>query len=64
MKIWGGWLPYIGWRDEWVDRFQARELFGYPIEARYKMETDEVLIRSLDVEWLECGIMLAARPML
>jgi hypothetical protein len=47
MKLIGGWLPFIGFREIWLDSD------GMPSEYATGFRGN-----ALEVEWLDCGITL------
>lgn len=59
MKLIGGILPFLGFRDQWVDRHTAADL-GIT-QADYDMEKDAVHCDVFEIEWLCCGVILATR---
>jgi hypothetical protein len=59
VRIFGGVIPFIGFRTEWVARSLAVE-WGVE-EAPYRMTDDFVLVDKFDVEWLGAGMTICVR---
>lgn len=59
MKILGGILPFIGFRETWISREDAKE-FGVS-KGRYDMKNDTVLCDALEIAWLGVGFTLWIR---
>lgn len=53
MRIFGGILPWIGYRTVAIT-WEDAEILGLPADTRS--------IESLEVEWLGFGMILAAKP--
>lgn len=58
MRLFGGILPFIGFRVVEVSIEDARDL---GIQRSRMTDMDHVLIESLEVEWLGYGFMVAAK---
>jgi hypothetical protein len=52
MKLWGGYLPFIGFREEPVDE-HTRQFFNFPDEVTH--------MNTFQVEWFGCGVILCLR---
>jgi hypothetical protein len=59
VKIFGGLIPFIGFRTEWVARELAVE-WGIA-RAPYKLSNDSVLVDKLEIEWLGAGMTICVR---
>lgn len=64
MRIFGGLLPFIGYRREWVPASLVDDCLDVRACARRRMEGGELVIQLdvLQVEWFWVGLMLTARP--
>lgn len=60
MKIFGGVLPFIGFRDHWMPVDDARRYFhGVTLPLSHDMR--HVFVDAFECEWLGVGIILWAR---
>jgi hypothetical protein len=53
MRVWGGLLPFIGFREELIDE-QMRTFFDIPMEYTH--------INTFQLEWLGYGIVICTKP--
>ena len=53
MRIWGGLLPFVGFREEEIDD-HMRKFFDIPAELTH--------VDTFQIEWLGYGIVLCMKP--
>ena len=61
MKIFGGILPFIGFREEWLPFSEAPYKRSH-VESKIKDGELHFHVDALEIEWLGCGAIILMRP--